>query len=393
MSIAGRKALIKVSGTAVGFTDEATTANGVRQRYQITDTVKRVFSPTATIVVERDTGGGYGVVPTTEYTLNRLLGTVIFALAQPVGTAVRIDGSYLPMSTAAEAKSYTWELTGQNADSGIFGDTWMTRQQLKKDIRGTIGQFRSVDPYMETQLLADTTVVLQLYSDSTAEADMLAYVLLNSQQVQAVVDGFVEQTVEWEGVIDDDGHAVSLDESSGSGGGLTVIVSDTFTRANNASSLGTSDSGHVWTAHDGTWGINTNEAYQSATVTSNLGAASVESLVADCEVQVTFTTTSGSDSQRCMFRLSNATNFLFVNAAGATYKMVASSLTLLGNVGAYANGDVCKVVLVGSSIAVYRNGSLVGAFTEAFNATATRHGLGQGSSDTAVRWDLFTVAA
>lgn len=200
---------MKVSGSAVSFTDEATTADGARIRYQITDTVKRVWDPTVAVVVERDTGGGFGAVASTEYTLNRLTGTVVFGVAQAVGTAIRVDGSYLPLSTAAEAKSYTWELVGTNADAGVFGDDWMKRVQIRRDVRGTIGQWRSTDAFFETQLLAGNPVVLQFYADASLSPEMSAFAFLSPQEIQAVVDGLIEQTVTFNGSTDTDGRAVS----------------------------------------------------------------------------------------------------------------------------------------------------------------------------------------
>jgi hypothetical protein len=214
----GRRALVKVSGSAVAFSDEPTTANAGRTRFQITDTAKRVWDRTATIVVERDIGGGgYGAVATSEYTLNRLKGTVIFNVTQAANVTVRVDGSYLPLATAAEAKSYDWQVTGENADAGIFGDTWMKRQQMRRDVTGTLSQWRTTDTYMETQLLAGTIVVLMFYSDSSLDFEMAAWALLNTQQIQAVVDGFVEQTVEFQGAIDTDGRAVSYDDVATAG--------------------------------------------------------------------------------------------------------------------------------------------------------------------------------
>ena len=64
-----------------------------------------------------------------------------------------------------------------------------------------------------------------------------------------------------------------------------LAVSDSFNRADNASSLGTADSGHVWTAHTGTWGIDGNRARcytltDDRHATVNLGASD-QRIVAD----------------------------------------------------------------------------------------------------------------
>lgn len=227
MATAGRKALVKVSGSAVAFTDEATTANGDRTRYQLTNTVKRVWDRTVAIVVERDpTGGsGFSVVPASEYTLNRLLGTVIFGTAQGAAVVIRVDGSYLPMSTAAEGKSYSYTLSAADLEDTKFGDTYITRKQGHKTIAGSIGSWRTTDTYFETQLTSGNPVVLEFFSDSSIDADVKIWAILNSQQIQAVVDGLVDQTVEFQGTPDIDGRLVSWDATAGGGGGSGWVTS------------------------------------------------------------------------------------------------------------------------------------------------------------------------
>ena len=242
MALAGRKALVKVSGTAVAFTDEATTANAERTRYQVTNAVKRVFDPTAAIVVERDTGGGFGVVSTAEYTLNRLKGTVVFTSVQPVGTVVRVDGSYLPLSTAAEATSYEWAIGAENGDASYFGDDWMRRQQVSLKFTGSIGQWRTTDTYMETKLLAGDPVVVEFYADASTDPEASALVVLNQQQIRAVTRGFVEQNVTFEGTKDADGHVVSYDD--------TVAVPPSLLPAGNESLLTTLGTGAVLAFYD-----------------------------------------------------------------------------------------------------------------------------------------------
>jgi hypothetical protein len=213
VALAGRKALVKVSGTAIAFTDEATTADGDRKRYQVTNTAKRVWDPTVAIVVERDTGGGFGVV-STGYTLNRLKGTVIFTAAQAPGTVIRVDGSYLPMSTAAECTSYNVTPVASLHDTSIFGDTFTRRQQGLKTVTGEIGGFYVADGYFAAQLSSGAPVVLEFFSDSSTEADLRVRAIVNEQQIQAVIAGMNEQTVGFVGTTDADGRSVSWDDAA-----------------------------------------------------------------------------------------------------------------------------------------------------------------------------------
>jgi hypothetical protein len=225
VALPGRKALVKVSGAAVAFTDEATTANVDRTRYQVTNAAKRVWDRTAAVVVERDTGGGYGVVASTEYTLNRLKGTVIFNSAQAVGAAVRVDGSYLPMSTAAEAKAYSINASANNADASVFGDGWVKRQQARLDITGTISKFKTTDSYFYDKLIAGEPVLLEFFSDSSVDADTKVWALLNQEEITAGADGLVEEPIVWEGTQDADKRVVSWDEGVAAGGGSGWVTS------------------------------------------------------------------------------------------------------------------------------------------------------------------------
>ena len=54
--IAGRRALVKVTGVPVVFTDEATTDSGDHQTYQLTAALKRVWDRATTLVVNVDGG-------------------------------------------------------------------------------------------------------------------------------------------------------------------------------------------------------------------------------------------------------------------------------------------------------------------------------------------------
>lgn len=109
MAIHGRKALVKVSGAGVAFLDEATTKVTANTVYQITDAAKRVWDRSATITVEVDAdgagAGGFVVAAASTYTVNRLTGTITFNADQGVDAIVRVDGTYLPLSTAAEGRS------------------------------------------------------------------------------------------------------------------------------------------------------------------------------------------------------------------------------------------------------------------------------------------------
>ena len=175
---------------------------------------------------------------------------------------------------------------------------------------------------------------------------------------------------------------------SGGGGGATV--SDTFNRADNASSLGTSDSGHVWSALLGTWGISSNKAYKPSGAGQSF--AVVDSGLSDCTIDVTVsgTLTAGGG---ITFRATDASNLWFVEMdVGQTllYKVEAGGYNApVTGMATFSVGDVMSVVLSGTSISIEKNGTQIGSHTSSFNQTATKHGLR--AYGNAVTFDDFSV--
>ena len=182
---------------------------------------------------------------------------------------------------------------------------------------------------------------------------------------------------------------LSLVPSGGSSGGVT----DSFNRADNASSLGTADTGQTWTALASTWGISSNQAYNPGAGAN--APAVLDSGKSDCTIQVTIATQAGDSG--LSFRATDANNFFEVTFSTTQYqvwKIVAGAFTnLASGTITGANGDVLKVVLSGSTIQIFQNGVQLGTnITDAFNQTATKHGLSQVSGSAGARWDNFSVA-
>ena len=168
-----------------------------------------------------------------------------------------------------------------------------------------------------------------------------------------------------------------------------LIAFDSFNRANDALSLGTSDSEHVWTALTGTWGINNNQATSSG----NGAFAVIDSGISDGVVRVTFTVVSGSSLG---YRVQDATNGLYVNAGAgyAIYKLNAGAGSFpAADATVPANGDVVEVRMSGSAALVYVNGVLRISYSDAFLASATKQGLGNVGGTNTARWDGFSVRA
>lgn len=209
-STAGKLALVKVTGTPTAFTAEAAANTGDNQIYRITNTAKRVWDRTATITVKVG-----GVATGETYTLDRLRGRVTFATVDAGRGAVTLDGTYLPVSTAARAKGFSWTITAQNLDDSDFAAVqanggMRTRVQGLQDVSGSIDRRWTIDTYFADALLAGSPVVIEFFLDYTGQADLICWALLNKSQVQSAVDGLAEENIEFQGTADADERAVSL---------------------------------------------------------------------------------------------------------------------------------------------------------------------------------------
>lgn len=237
-ALAGRRAQIKIPGAALSLTNEATSTTD-SQTYTITNAAKRVLDRTATITV--NVGGSPAIEA---YTLSRAGGFVTFLSTDPGRAAVTITGSYLPMSVAAEAKSYTWELTGNNAPASAFGDEWVERVLTTRDVRGSLSRWW-IDAFFSDALIAGNPLVFQFWSNAAATtADLTCWGLLSRRAMSLVHAGLNEEMLDFEGTVDAEGHAIdaigtaaagSLDELaylraniSGGDSTLKAIYSPTY---------------------------------------------------------------------------------------------------------------------------------------------------------------------
>jgi hypothetical protein len=160
-------------------------------------------------------------------------------------------------------------------------------------------------------------------------------------------------------------------------------VTDIFTRADSAVTLGSPTLGAAYTALRGTWGIATNKGYHTTTAPIDDGVAVIDSGFADfimtCDV-----TTSGTASKTyagLVFRALDASNRwrVAIRSSGETFltKMVAGVNTHIISTFTFAVSTTysLKVIALGNAISFYINNTLVSSTTDAFNNTQTSHGL------------------
>jgi len=207
VAYAGNHALVKVSGAPVAFVTEACASTDYQVYYvSSTDINKEPWGSTATMIVYVD-----GSTSTETYTLDRLAGSVSFAVAATSRGAVTLSGDYVPLSSAANAHAWTISVSANNLDDSVFGDSWRTRIQGLKDVSGSLSEWYSDNTFVD--ILTSTSqqpCVIEMFHASTDTYFARAWAVLNTDDVSAAVDGLVEGAVSWSGTLDADDRAITF---------------------------------------------------------------------------------------------------------------------------------------------------------------------------------------
>lgn len=209
--LAGKRALVKVSGTPVAFTSEATTDSGDHQTYQITDPLKRVWDRATALVVKVG-----GTVTGESYTFNRLTGKVTFASVNAGRAAVTLTGAYIPLSVAVGGKSFSIQIAVNTLDDSDFDGVntasgFATKQIGTKDVSGSVSKWAATtDTYFRSALLQGDPVVIEFFSDRTASTPTFTcWALIDKDSLSAPQDGLIEDSITFTGAADDQGVVVA----------------------------------------------------------------------------------------------------------------------------------------------------------------------------------------
>lgn len=201
---AGKLVRLKLSGAAVAFVTEACTDSGDGKTYQITNATKRVWDPAASISVF------YNAIlkPASTYTLNRLTGQITFASA-PGALAVTVTGSYLPMTTVAEGRSFGFSAKATALEDVVFGDTDITRTQIQRMASGSIGMYW-VDDAFDAAFVAGGQLVVEVAVASGSTPLARAWAILTERSHDAAVAGAQDESLTWESTTDADGRSFAF---------------------------------------------------------------------------------------------------------------------------------------------------------------------------------------
>lgn len=181
----------------------------------------------------------------------------------------------------------------------------------------------------------------------------------------------------------------------GSGPAPGPVVSDTFTRVDDNLSMGTAETGQVWTPLLGAWGIASNAAYPK-TLDVNRAITVVESGISDIDISSDIT---WRVSEHIVFRATDSSNMLVAAISGTGLLLIRYQADVSTTLYNYAFTPVAgtkyalRVTAVGTVLNAYLDGTLRITGGSSFNVAATKHGYRCFSSPTSARFDNFKVLA
>jgi hypothetical protein len=212
MAIAGRKAIVKVTGAALALTNEpCTDVLGDGSLIQITNAAKRVLDRAAVWSLFRDGGlwvsfGAHGALDL----INRLNGSVTLGSTPGgAGHTWLLTGTYLPTASVIEGKSWMYELSSGNLTKPQFLDIWQTRLMGIRDAKGKIGLWRTTDETLVNLVLTGAPVVVDFYDDASLPSDLRMWAQPSKASLDALVNNLVNHDFDFDSTPDVDGRTAT----------------------------------------------------------------------------------------------------------------------------------------------------------------------------------------
>lgn len=193
-AVSGNKAAIYIcSGVSTPFLDAATSADGGRLKYTLTDASKRRMDPRATTTVETSPDGStWTPVAASAFTMHWAIGQVEFPTARAVGTQVRMSGGFFTASKLGGGHDFSLDVDVSLSDSTEFGLDWKTFDISDRTATASIGKFW-IDEFFFTEL--GGMMLLSLYPDQATTARYEAYAYMTKDSVKAARASLVDESL------------------------------------------------------------------------------------------------------------------------------------------------------------------------------------------------------
>lgn len=163
----------------------------------------------------------------------------------------------------------------------------------------------------------------------------------------------------------------------------SVIVSDTFTRADDTTTLGNAETGQSWIPARGTWGITGNKG---TCIASSDAIAVVDSGVSNAEVSFVRT-----GNMRLVYRFESLSSYFMIQGADLYSQYKGTLVKILTGTVAPVDGNTVKVVISGTEHKFYVNDVLSFTYNSSQGLYATKHGAGVSGPSSSIKFDDFKI--
>jgi len=352
---------------SIAFTNEPTVANSTYKRYTIANPNMRYWDKDVTPTVKKN-----GTTVTTGYSIESPGGVVVFEAANLVSDTITVSGSYVTVEQISGFYSWNLKVDGTTIDVTDFeSDEW------GEFINGTKSWTVDAEKFWITS--DDFTerfseeLIIVLYCDfGTTKTRFEGYAVISSDEIDTAVSDAIKGKISFSG-----SQGVYYRAAANP---TELNAYDSFNRVDNASSLGTADTGETWVTLTGTPRIISNQA----SATTGVYRGYIETGITDCAVSAKFPAivTAGA---ALMFRIVDVNNRYYVGVYPTSLifgKFVSGTQTAITTVTlTFVAEEIVKAIVDGTSIKVYVNGVEQINTTDSDLTTGTKCGIGIGDAD------------
>jgi hypothetical protein len=201
MATPGKRAQIKImsAATPIGFINEAMTGDVTKTIYTINDQTKKYWSKSAPVLIEESSDGINWLPTTGQYVIEYAGGKITFTVPRAPGTLIRADGEYVTTTNWAEVTDYSMAIGNQLIDVTTF-DSNGFRNRLPNlvEATGTVTGFYAETNLYNDRVLAGESVVIELLPDRTLTNVFAFYAFLESEELQAAIEGAVGVSIPYQ---------------------------------------------------------------------------------------------------------------------------------------------------------------------------------------------------
>lgn len=199
-ALAGYKASAYVStGVSTAMTNEAMTdVGGLHTTYSITNQAHRYIDPSVPVVVQTSPDGSTWTTVTVGYTLQPVIGTVVFAVAVTGGTPScrLLSASWLTVSQAIQAKSIDVTPSQNIMDISTFATgAWKVKLVGIGEATIKLSQWWVDNFYLNA---LGTLMVVTAYSGANANQRLECYAYMKTDGIKLDIANPVEESIDFE---------------------------------------------------------------------------------------------------------------------------------------------------------------------------------------------------